>query len=113
VWRADVLSPPKPPAGWRTGVSDSVVLHGPALLPRSRPEWTMGGKSRCPFGGEVATVAGVQLEQRSGDIDPELWFPCSEHEGERDILYPSSGNTFRGRAGLVRAQTGQLSREPQ
>jgi hypothetical protein len=45
----------------------------------------------------VAKVAWVQLEQRSGDIDPEFWFPCSEREGERDILYPSSGNTFRGR----------------
>ncbi|WP_134012330.1 hypothetical protein [Kribbella sp. VKM Ac-2566] len=39
----------------------------------------------------------MQLDQRSGDIDPELWFPCPYREGARDILYPSAGNTFRGR----------------
>lgn len=32
-----------------------------------------------------------------GDLDPELWFPCVHHPGARDILYPSAGNTFRGR----------------
>ena len=44
-----------------------------------------------------ATLAQVQLDQRSGDIDPQLWFPCPHHEGARDILYPSSANTFPGR----------------
>lgn len=39
----------------------------------------------------------MNLEQRAGDLDPELWFPCVHHPGERDILHPSAGNTFIGR----------------
>jgi hypothetical protein len=52
---------------------------------------------QVPVHGQAATLAQVQLDQRSGDIDPELWFPCPHHEGARDILYPSSANTFPGR----------------
>jgi hypothetical protein len=49
-----------------------------------------------PYGLGV-TLAQVQLDQRSGDIDSELWFPCLHHEGARDILYPSWASTFPGR----------------
>jgi hypothetical protein len=52
---------------------------------------------QVPVHGQAATLALVELDQRSGDIDPELWFPCPHHEGARDILYPSSANTFPGR----------------
>ncbi len=45
-----------------------------------------------------ATYPGrVRLSQKSGDLDETLWFPCEHHAGARDLLYPSAGNTFRGR----------------
>jgi hypothetical protein len=40
----------------------------------------------CWSDGTVASVARMHLDQRSGDLDSELWFPCSEFEGERDLL---------------------------
>ena len=39
----------------------------------------------------------MRLEQRSGDLDPKLWFPCAHNPDAHDILYPSAGNTFPGR----------------
>jgi hypothetical protein len=53
---------------------------------------------QVPFHGQASTLAQVQLDQRSGDIDPERWFPCAHREGARDILYPSTANTFPGRS---------------
>jgi hypothetical protein len=47
--------------------------------------------------GPRVTLTQVQLDHRIGDIDPEIWFPCLHHEGARDILHPSSANTFPGR----------------
>ncbi len=39
----------------------------------------------------------MRLSQQSGDLDSNLWFPCVHHPEARDLLYPSAGNTFRGR----------------
>lgn len=39
----------------------------------------------------------MQLEHVSDSLDPELWFPCVHHPGSRDVLYPATANTFRGR----------------
>lgn len=50
----------------------------------------------------------VQLNHPSGDLDPDLWFPCAQHPGSRDLLYPSSGNTFAGRMPAW-CETGQVS----
>ena len=70
--------------------------------------------SGCPPADGNVTLDMVELDQRSGDLDPELWFPCVHHEGARDVLYPSSTNPLsRPDAGLVRATTGQLSGKSQ
>lgn len=33
------------------------------------------------------------------DVDPDLWFPCSDVPGERDYLYAAAWHTFPGRMG--------------
>jgi hypothetical protein len=33
------------------------------------------------------------------DIDPELWFECRHHPGQRDYLYNARWHTFPGRMG--------------
>ena len=38
-------------------------------------------------------------DQLPEDIDPALWFPCSDVTGARDYLYAAAWHTVHGRMG--------------
>jgi hypothetical protein len=45
----------------------------------------------------MAGKGGVVSGDLPADIDPELWFPCAEHPGERDYLWDARWHTHVGR----------------
>lgn len=57
----------------------------------------MSGRRVAAASGSSNYPRAVRLIQQSGDLDENLWFPCVHHPDARDLLYPSAGNTFRGR----------------